>query len=67
MVVFFLGGGDIHVVYYFFFRWVGGGKYNGITYWYLISWVLNFVILALDSISQGFIFGISLGKYEKGL
>ena len=47
MVVFFLvGGGEYTCSILFFFRWVGGGKYNGVTYWYLISWVLNFVILA---------------------
>ena len=62
MVVFFFGGGgNIHVVYYFFFWWVGGGKYNGVTYWYLISWVLNFVILARQYFA-GFYFWDFIGQ-----
>ena len=62
MVVFFLGGGG-HTcsILFFFFRWVGGGKYNVITYWYLISWVLNFVILARQYFT-GFYFWDFIGQ-----
>ena len=42
---------------------MGGGKYNVITYWYLISWVLNFVILARQYFA-GFYFWDSIGQFN---
>ena len=40
------------------------GERDFLPYWYLISWVPNFMILARQYFA-GFIVAISIGKYEK--
>ena len=45
---------------------MGGGKYNVITYWYLISWVLNFVILARAVFRRVLLLGFHWANMKKG-